>query len=211
MKRLMVSVALLGAFGTTLAQTYVSAIAGLSNLGADCAVNNQCSNKLGGFSFRGGAMLASPFSLDFIGGGVVDAIEVGLTKFGRVEASGLKSERYYPGTGGNVRTRTVPTKNKIGANSLHLAAVARFKLIDELDLVSRLGVAYVSTTSDYFENNSSAGTISENRFAPLLGVGLEYEVLSGLRILGDLELNRFRVGGVSGRIVSLNVGAKYSF
>jgi opacity protein-like surface antigen len=211
MKILMVSAALLGMLSSCWAQTYISGTVGLSRLGADCAVNNSCSNRLGGYGIRGGSTLSSPLGLDFIGGGVVDAIEIGLTKFGRIDASGSLSERYYPGTGGSTRIRVVPTKNSISANSLHASAVARFNLMDQLDVVGRLGVAYVSATSDFYINNTSTQTISESRFAPLLGLGVEYEVSGGVRILSDLEINRFKVAGTSGRIVSINIGAKYGF
>jgi hypothetical protein len=180
----------------------------LNRMDISCAQNNTCSKKTGGFQLVAGAKLPSAYALD-LNPVMIDTVEVGLSKFGRVEAQGLTPVRYY--LRGRVALKNVPTKNSITANALHASLVARFGLADDLSMNAKVGRAYVSTTSQYSEDGVSNGGVTENHFAPLLGINAEYTLMDELKLTAGLEATRFKAAGQSGTVKALTFGALISY
>lgn len=209
MKKAIIFTSMLAAWGVSSAQSYVGADLALSKYGVSCAANNSCESKHLGYGLRAGAKLSPGHVLD-LGGLAVDVVEVGYSKFGRVDATGSKSELYYNGTTAPL-TRIVSTANAISANAMYAAAVAHLNVVQDVDLAVKLGLAYVSTTSAYRSNGVTEGSKVESHFAPILGVACEYTLMSELRLVAGLDVTRFNADGRSGSLSALKLGVNYSY
>jgi hypothetical protein len=208
MKKAIVFTSMLAMWGISSAQSYVGADLTLSKYGVSCAENNNCKSKRVGYDFRAGARFAPEHILD-LGGVLIDTAEVGYTKFGRVEAKGSKSELYFNGV--RTITRVVSTANSISANALYAAAVAHANIDQNLDLAAKLGLAYATTTSAYRSNGVTEGSKAESHFAPYVGVALEYALMSELRLVGGVDLTRYRADGRSGSLSAVRFGVNYAY
>jgi len=210
MKNAIILSVLLGVMGISSAQSYVGASLTLNKYDIGCAANNTCKNKLDGYDFRVGSKLSPEHVVDIADVLKFDRVQVGLARFGRVQAAGSKSELYYNWAGGT-STRAISTSNSIAANALYVAALTRSNLATNFDLVGKLGLAYVTTTSSYRSSGITEGSRVENHFAPLLGLGLEYGLIEGVSLDAGFDVTRFRADGRSGTIKSVRIGANYTF
>jgi hypothetical protein len=174
-----------------------------------CADNNICQTKTGGYRLLAGAKLPAAYVPDF--GGVVslDAVEVGLSKFGRVDADTLVSEIYYASA--SQKTRLVPARLTVSSDAIHAAWVARLAVFSGFDLNAKIGVAYVSTTGRKSLKGTSNGGSTENHLSPVLGLGAELGVWDGLKLAVGVETVRFKYEGESGNLKSVELGFRYSF
>ncbi len=210
MKNAVILSALLGFLGISSAQSYVGASLTLNKYAIGCAANNTCKNKLDGYDFRVGSKFSPEHVVDIADVLKIDRVEVGVARFGRVQSAGSKSELYYNGVGGT-STRVVSTANSIAANALYIAALSRSNVATDFDLVGKLGLAYVTSTSSYRSRGISEGSRVENHFAPLLGLGLEYGLIEGVSLDAGFDITRFRTDGRSGAIKSVRIGANYTY
>jgi hypothetical protein len=178
-----------------------------------CAENNACSNKMGGYQLLAGARLSDRFSFktdEF----ALDTVEIGLSKFGRIDASRSVVGYYYPTVAprkGLLTARAVPATTSVSSNALYSALIARAKVIPDVELTGKLGLAYVSSTSHDTREGVSVGSQTENHFAPLFGLGAEYTVMEGLGVSVDLATTNFKINGESGRLRSLGIGVRYHY
>jgi len=195
--------------GLVMAQSYVATSFLYNQLSIGCASANTCESKKGGFQLSGGAKLPSELTFD-LGGLLLDTVEVGVSKYGREDARGVVRKRIFSG-GPSSPLQNVPTYNSISANAIYSAVVAHFNVDSDLSLNGKLGLAYVSATSSYTEGVVSMGSVTENHFAPVIGAGAEYAIFSGVKLVGGVEVTRFKTNSQSGSIRSLVLGAQVSY
>jgi hypothetical protein len=209
MKKAIIFTSMLAAWGVSSAQSYIGADLTLSKYDVSCAQNNTCEAKHVGYGFRAGAKFSPEHVLD-LGGLALDAMEVGYSKFGRVGATGSKSELQYKGGTTPVAT-IVSTANSIAANALYAAIVAHVNVVQDVDASAKLGLAYVTTTSAYRSNGVTEGSKVESHFAPLLGVACEYALMSDVRLVAGVDFTRFNADGRSGALSVLKLGVNYAY
>lgn len=210
MKKIQFALLMLFAPALASAQSYMGAVVAINKFSIGCAANNTCENKKGGFQLRAGSKLDSSSTLDF-GGVFIDTIEVGASKFGRKEASGFQTESYYSGGVSAPTQRVVPISNAVSANAVYAAFIAHAPLTDEFAVTGKAGLAYVATTSRSTYNSLSYGSVTENHFSPLLGLGVEYAVIDAVKIVGGVEVVKFKSNSQSGKLSALTVGAQFGF
>jgi opacity protein-like surface antigen len=192
-------------------QSYFEASYSLSKLSIDCATNNQCDSKLSGYRLLVGATAPGWMQLDLDGGAKTDGIEVGYARYGSIKASGIVRKRISNGTGSSVLA-DVEVENEISADAVFAHWVGRMPVdLDGLNLVAKLGMAYVSSTSEYTERGVSMGGSTHSRFSPAVGLGVEYKVLDELSLSLGYEGLRFKVDSQSGYVHGLNFGLQVRY
>jgi OmpA-like transmembrane domain len=209
MKKAIVFAVMLSAWGFSSAQSYVGVDLTLSKYGVDCAANNSCDAKPVGYGFRAGSKLAPGYVLD-LDVLSIDGVEVGYSKFGKLQGSGSTSELYSNGSALPVR-RTVSTSQAISATALYAALVAHANVAPDFDVVGKLGLAYVSSISSYRTDGVSEGLRGENHFAPFFGLALEYAVMNDWRLQAGVDVTRFDADERTGSISVLKFGVNYSY
>jgi hypothetical protein len=195
--------------GLVMAQSYVATSFLYNKLSIGCATANTCESKKGGFQLSGGAKLPSELTFD-LGGLMLDTVEVGFSKYGREDARGVVRKKIFTG-GPSSPLQNLPTYNSISANAIYSALVAHFNVDSDLSLNGKLGVAYVSATSEYTEGGVSMKAVTENHLEPVIGAGAEYVIFSGMKLIGGLEVTRFKTNSQSGSVRSLVLGAQFSY
>lgn len=216
MKKYFIALSLLVA-SAAHSQGYIGLDYASGRVGVSCASNNVCSQKKGGYNIRFGTKLAEAYSLkidDFS----VDTIEVGLSKIGRVDAIGNIRQTVNapsvnpPGTPNIVvTTATLPTQSSFSGNALYASLVARYLVVTDLAVYAKAGIALVSGTNSTKINNVSAGSVTENHWSPIVGIGAEYEVISGIKINSGFQALRVKSGVASGSVRQFTAGGQFSF
>lgn len=209
MKRYLFGFAICVASTASNAQGYVGAVRSFTNIGYDCPQGMTCDKSGHGWRFYGGTKLSASSQID-LGIGKIDSIEVGYLKYAQVVSGGQTTIDYLNSVG-EPDTRVVPTALRIQADALTLAMVARFPLIDQLSASARLGVAYVSSTVrrdlDGMTNTSETTT----KLKPYVGLGVEYDIPSIVKLIGTFDLTKIDAGGFSGNARMIGLGAERSF
>jgi opacity protein-like surface antigen len=192
-------------------QAYFEASYSLSKVSISCADNNKCDSSLSAYHLLVGAAAPEWMRLDFGDGVKVDGVEVGYARYGSIHATGVVRKRVNVGSP-SPAFANVPVGNKLAADSVFAHWVGRAPVgVEGLNLVGKVGLAYVSTTSQYTEGGLSMGGSTHGRFSPLIGIGAEYKIFDELNISVGYEGLRFKVDSQSGYVHGLNLGlqAKY--
>ncbi len=188
----------------------------------DCDAGNTCSQKRGGLALRWGAPLPESYSLK-LGDFSVDTMEAGWFKSGRRTSSGSALE--YVLVGGTTRQTSVPFSNELSAQGIYGAVVGRYTIAPDWFAYGRLGLAYVNTTNSLTHNNLSAGSVTENHWSPLLGLGVEYAVIPNFKLNAGIQAYKVKTTTVSdpslastlesrtisGTVRELTLGGRYDF
>lgn len=221
MKKIIILIAL-GVSSVARADGYLGLDLASTKIGATCPAGQVCTQKHGGVNLRWGGALPEGYSLK-VDSFSVDTVEVGFLKTGRLNASGAVTE--FVRVGGSVVPRSVPVSSELSAQALYSAVMGRYSFDKDLSAFVRLGLAYVSTTRSDSHNNQAIGSVTENHLSPLLGLGVEYEVLTGFKVNAGLQMFKVKTHtvsdpalastlaqqSVSGTVRELTVGGRYDF
>lgn len=192
------------------AEGYVGAVAALTSIGGGCDARfSECDKKGFGLKIYFGSRFAPSNQLDF-GVGKLESIEIGAINFGKSDSRGTVvipgADSVDPTLPGYFLGSTTAT-----ANALIVAGVARVPVADNFVATAKAGAAYVSSTIKYFIAGASNGSVTATKLQPYIGLGLELDVGSGLKIVGSYDWTRFNVESQKGNLGALGVGAQFGF
>lgn len=193
MKKIIFLVALAAA-SVAHADGYLALDYANAKFSVDCDAGNTCSQKRGGLALRWGGQLPEGYSLK-LGDFSLDTMEAGWIKSGRHTSSGENAEVILVGS--TPRSRSVPFSNELSAQGIYGAVIGRYTIAPDWSAYGRLGLAYVSTTNAFTHNNLSAGSVTENHWSPLLGLGIEYAVIPGFKLNAGIQAFKVKTTTVS--------------
>ncbi|MEY4766694.1 MAG: hypothetical protein RI907_3367 [Pseudomonadota bacterium] len=216
LKSFIPAVALMAVVPAAFAQSYGGLSLAYVRNSATCPDGpaGYCSAKhLGGLAYVG-AKLAESSQLD-LGIGKLDAFEAGLMQLG---SKSFNQDVVTSRLVSSVRVYTTTTDSGLmSANGLYGAGVAHMDLAEDLQMVARLGVSYVSTTlkksrvvttSQGAYTYTSLGSSTDNRWQPFVGVGLEYKLMNELILSSRLDMTRVSANSRNGMAALFSVGAQ---
>jgi hypothetical protein len=189
---------------TANAQSYGGASISYNKAAKGCATNSVCSASPVGGSLYVGAKMSDSLQADLSVLGV-DSVEAGLFTLGQ------KSSRYTTRVGTGLSAVTTNYREHVESNALYAAAVGRMVVAGGVNLTGRLGLAYVSSTLKTVANGISMGATTSNRIAPLLGVGVDYDILDDLALVSRFDFTRRSVANYSSNVFSLSAGVQYKY
>jgi len=218
MKKVIVSCVLFAACSTAMSQGYMGAVLALSKIDGACAGQDDCnSDRHHAFKVYFGSPLAQAHQID-LGVGKVSAVEVGIINFGKGRSAGHTSVPELDANGlvitdnNNVPILTnAPTARSTTAHALTLAAVSTFPIGGGVTGVVRTGAAYVTSTVRYYVQGAENGSETANKLKPYLGLGLEYDVVDNVKIVGAFDWTKFDVAGNTSNLKSFGLGASVGF
>lgn len=199
MKRILAMVALSGAAFAASAEGYAGAVFALTKVEAGCLSGYSCDLKGRGGKLYAGSKLSAAKAVDF-GFGKIDAIEIAYLKFGDTKAELPAPDVFNPA----LREYSV-------TDAIAVAAVAHVPVVDQVSVVGKLGVAYVSSTLRKAQDNTSLGGVTENHFRPYLALGLEYDIPSVVKIVASVDVTKFQTNSRRGPAKMVGLGAETSF
>lgn len=210
MRNIFVIATLMAACSTAMSQGYVGAVVALSRIDGACQGQDTCDHK--GHAIRAyfGSALSPDHQVD-LGIGKLSSVEVGFVNFGKGGSTGAIS--YIDPTDSDPTTNqhTRPGQRSTTANALTLAAVSTFPFGGGVTGVVRTGVAYVSSTVRYYDVGVENGSETATKLKPYLGLGVEYEVVDNLKIVGAFDWTQFDVAGNKSSLKSFGLGAQVGF
>lgn len=221
MKKIIILIAL-GVSSVARADGYIGLDLANARMGVACPAGQVCTQKRGGVNLRWGGALPDGYSLK-VDNLSVDTVEVGFLKTGRLNASGTVTE--FVRVGSTVQARSVPVSSELSAQALYAALIGRYAFDKDVSAFARVGLAYVSTTRSDRHNDLAIGSSTQNHLSPLLGLGAEYEVLTGFKINAGVQLFKVKTStvsdpalastlapqSVSGTVREWTVGGRYDF
>lgn len=193
------------------AQGYAGVVAALSSVDAGCSDQLSCDKKGHALKVYFGTALAKGNQIDF-GIGKLQSVEVGLIAFGK--GASTSTTVLYDGNTDPADPAShivVPTSRSITANALTLAGAAKFPIVDDLAVVAKGGLAYVSSTIRYYTQGGQNGSETATKLKPYLGLGVEFEAMKGFRIVGSYDWTKFDVADQKGSLKALGLGAEIGF
>jgi hypothetical protein len=199
MKRVLTLCASVLACSAACAEGYAGAVAALSRVDFGCTPGYSCDYKGHGGKLYAGTQLSANNSLD-LGVGKLDAVEFAYLKFGGARASLPAPDAFNPALHESALTDAVA-----------VAAVAHFPVVDQFAIVAKLGVAYVSSTLRKAQDATSLGESTENHVQPYGAIGLEYAIPNVVKIVGSLDMTRYKVGSRKGNARMIGIGAETNF
>lgn len=205
MKKVIVSCSLFLACSAAMSQGYMGAVAALSRIDGACDGQDSCNHRGRSFKIYFGSPLSEAHQID-LGIGKLSAVEVGLTGFGKGGSNGQFI--YNDPDAGPV---TMTAQRSTTANALTLAAVSSFPFGGGVAGVVRTGVAYVSSTVRYYVNGVQNGSETATKLKPYLGLGVEFEVVDNLKVVGAFDWTQFDVAGNKSSLKSIGLGAQLGF
>lgn len=210
MKRLIAVFLLTISVFPVYAQGYVGAVRSLSNIDFNCSDEINCHKKGQAWRFYGGVRLA-PKSVIDLGAGRIDAVEVAYMRFGAAHSGSYRTVNVYDANQAAVVQVVKDVVYKAQADALSASFVARFPVVDNFNVLGRLGVAYVSSTLRTEVGGVSDSSETSTKLKPYAGLGLEYEIPSVVKIIGSLDWTRYDASGRSGSLRMIGLGAETSF
>lgn len=211
MKKNLLIAALIAASPAAFAQGYVGAVAALTRLSDACTASFRCEDSNAtGFKVFGGAYLPATQTLN-LGVAKVNRVEVGAMRFGKIRSSGDVMTTFYDGDNDVYFQAPVPTTHQVQADAILGAAVMEVPLAQQLNLTTKLGLAYVSATASVEKNGRRFNSKSKSSVQPYVGLGLEYALPSDVRLQGGVDWTRYRVDGRSGSATQVGLGASVAF
>lgn len=209
MKRTLVGIVLVGLYATASAQGYAGALIGMSNYSLDCKGLSPCDKKdtgakiFAGTQFKQGLLNTERFK--------IDTLEVSFARFGTAKANTGEASYTYTGGTGTPVTITSPTKAKASATALTLAGVGRVIITPRFTASAKLGAAVVQSTVERFIGGTSNGSETTQKFAPYVGLGLEFAVLDNVKVVGSFDHTKFDSDGFKGNLQMIGIGAQVGF
>jgi opacity protein-like surface antigen len=211
MKKIAISFGMMACVAHAGAQSYVDLFLAPNDLGVKCASWTSCEEKRMGYGFRVGTAIQSEW-IDFLG---KPAIEVGYQKFGKVTSSGTKAELYFNGsTKPNKNTgpfNTLAVSSSATADALTAAMTFGDEVLQGLNVVGKIGVAYTSATVSATTAGAGNGSFTENHIVPIFGLGADFEVYEGISLIASLEFTRIKFEGDSSRVGFVVMGMRAKF
>lgn len=194
------------------AQGYVGAVRSLTSVDFNCGSSSDCDKSSKGWRFYGGVKLAPANVIDLGGIGKIDSVEVAYMRFGLAAANGTRPIINYDGDTDTSTPVDLPVSYRAQADAIAASMVARFPLFDQFSLAGRLGVAYVSSTIKTVDSNG-ASFFSETatKFKPYIGLSVEYDIPSVVKVVGTLDMTHYDVSGRKGNMRMFGLGAEKSF
>jgi hypothetical protein len=211
MKKLFLLSALVLAAPCSFAQGYAGAVLALSRVADSCVAGLRCErNNPFGFKLFAGASLPVANQLVFSGARLT-RVEVAAIQFGKVTSSGLIGKREFDADLDDYVTVFAPGQVVVQANAIATAAVTEFALNNQLNLVAKLGLAYVSATTSTERDDKRIDSSTKSSVQPYIGLGVEFALPFDVLLHGGVDWTRYRVDGRSGSATQLGVGAAISF
>ena len=211
MKKNLLIAALIAASPGAFAQGYVGAVAALTRLSDACTASLRCEDSTAnGFKVFGGAYLPADQVLK-LGVAKLNRIEVGAMRFGKISSSGIVDRTFFDGDADAYFTVPVAGTQKVQADAILGAAVLEVPLAQQLNLTTKLGLAYVSATAALEQGGRRFDSKTKSSVQPYVGLGLEYALPSNVLLQGGVDWTRYRVDGRSGSATQLGLGASMAF
>jgi OmpA-like transmembrane domain len=212
MKNIVISFGMMACAAHVGAQGYADLFFAPNDLGVKCAQWTSCEEKRMGYGLRVGSAFQSEW-LDFLG---KPAIEVGYQRFGKVTSSGSKAELYFGGASTRPSRTTGPFKTvavstSATADAVTAAMTVGNEVLQGLNVVGKLGVAYTSATVSSTSAGAGNGSFTENHIVPIFGVGADFELYEGISIIASLEFTRIKFEGDSSRVGFVVMGVRARF
>lgn len=211
MKKNVLIAALIAVSPAAFAQGYVGAVAALTRLSDACAASLRCEDSNAfGFKVFGGAYLPAGQVLK-LGAAKVNRIEVGAMRFGKMSSSGEVSRTFFDGDADAYFTVRFPGTQTVQADAILGAAVMEIPLAQQVNVTTKLGLAYVSATAAVEQAGRKFNSKTKSSVQPYVGLGLEYALPSNVLLQGGVDWTRYRVDGRSGSATQLGLGASMLF
>lgn len=181
MKRSLLTLAILLASSTAMAQGYIGGTYGLTKQSVDCSGTTSCDTSDSGFKLYGG------YKFNHLG-----AIELGYADYGTVRANvGAVSARY-------------------STTAVMLGGAVFVPVAPKLTGIGRLGIAWsdVSTSGSF---GPFLATDSETHTNPYFGLGLALALTPKLSLTGSYDFSRVKYNGEKSSTSLLGLGLSLSF
>lgn len=206
MKKVIATCSLILGCSAAMSQGYVGAVAALSRIDGACQGQDTCDHK--GHAVRAyfGSALSPDHQID-LGIGKISSVEVGIISFGKGGSTG--SVVYTDSGSASPYNRS--GQRSTTANALTFSAVSTFPFGGGVSGLARAGVAYVSSTVRYHIDGVENGSETATKLKPYLGLGVEYEVVDNLKVVGAFDWTQFDVAGNKSSLKSFGLGAQVGF
>ncbi len=200
MKRVLTLCASVLACSAASAEGYAGAVVALSRVEFGCTSGYSCDYKGHGGKLYAGTQLSANHSVD-LGVGKLDALEFAYLKFGGARGNLDVPDPFNPQS----------YNESALSDAVAVAGVAHFPVVDQFAIVAKLGLAYVSSTVRTAQNGKSLGETTENHVQPYGALGLEYAIPNVVKIVGSLDMTRYKVGSRKGNARMIGIGAETNF
>lgn len=211
MKKSLLIAALMAAAPAAFAQGYVGAVLAMTRLNDACATSLRCQDtNATGFKVFGGAYLPPHQTLS-LGAAKVNRVEVAAMRFGKVTSSGTVAGKIFDGDADAYFTQPVASTLKVQADAILAAAAMEVPLAKQLNLTTKLGLAYVSATAGVERAGRRFNSTTQSSVQPYAGLGLEYNAYGSVLLQGAVDWTRYRVEGYSGSAMQVGLGASVAF
>lgn len=189
------------------AQEYGGVALGKSFIGGACPQGGSC----GAGSMSGKLVVGAPLSGKLYAAGIT-SYELSYMRFGRSEQkySALLPNQLQDDLDAGAPVYGNYTKYH-QATAMTGALVARYSLLAETRLAIRAGLAYVTSSKTTLLNGLRAGMVTSSFFRPYIGMGLEQQVLPGLKLTTGLDWTQYSAAGNNGSLVLLGLGVTQDF
>ncbi|MBY0573480.1 MAG: outer membrane beta-barrel protein [Undibacterium sp.] len=163
---------------------YVGGTVGQSKWNDDCKLTVKCDSTGTAYKVFGGYNVNKNF-----------AIEASILSMGKVSAvsSSLNSRSDVKGAG------------------FDIAGVVKHGFTDNLSGFAKLGVARLTTTSDFSAPGMTLKSTDTSTTQAVYGFGLNYSVTKEFALRAEVDSRRVKVGSDKERVNSFSLGAQYTF
>lgn len=189
------------------AQEYVGLTLGRSHISGGCPSGGSCQS--GSMSGKLVVGASNYTRLNAVG---ISGYELSFIRFGR---SGQKYAAPLPNqTTDNLNAGTPVYGDyelQRQSSALTAAFVARYAVLPETHLALRVGGAYVTSSKTTLLNGLRAGMVTSSYFRPYIGVGLEQQILQGLKLTAGLDWTQYSADGSKGSLVLMGIGVNQDF
>ena len=211
MKKTLLLAAMIVASSASHSQGYVGAMISLSRMSDACAQSLRCEGSTNaGFKIFAGSSLPAEQVLT-LGSAKLGRVEVGALRFGKTTSSGQVATQVYDPVTDDFPTVLVPGRERVQADAILAAAVVDVAVLPNLNLATKLGVAYVSATAVSERNGARVDSQTKSSVQPYIGFGIEYALPYDVQLQGGVDWTRYRVDGRSGSAMQVGLGAAVSF
>lgn len=161
---------------------YVEALGGMSAISIDCQTGQTCDDSDVGFRVGGGYQIDSMFGAE---GGYMN-----LGKFTVKEAFG---------------------SHKLKSHGPYAAATLRMELMPKFDFVGKLGAFYAMSKTTCTGSGCDYSSVKGNKLKPVVGLGLQYEVMKGLSVGGSVDITEIDDSQDSSGATLIGAAVRYAF
>ncbi|MEY4766215.1 MAG: hypothetical protein RI907_2888 [Pseudomonadota bacterium] len=112
---------------------------------------------------------------------------------------------------GQATVRTPVTRRNVTADAVVLDAALRAPLTHSVNVVGRLGVAYVNAKGSGTAGPYLYGTSSDSGLQPHLGAGVEFAINRQFKLTGSFDYTKYDTGAESGSATLFAIGGQMAF